>query len=627
MRAARLAALLTLPIAAAALAHAQQSAGPTPASGSPQATFKTAIDVVSLDVSVLDRNDRPVRGLTVDDFVVLENGKPQSIAAFHQIDVPAPVTPPAAWMRDIGEDVVSNDIDTRRLVVIVLDDAYTGIDDGESVRARVIARAIVDQLGPVDLAAVAFSFLGTAQNFTADRARLLAAIDSYVPRNWTPEGSLGFDRGSSGGAGPPLGCRFKRGGCLVDLLKHIGTLLETAPGGRKIVTLISALGTMAVDLDVRERLTPMQEMFRALQRANVTVFAFDPRGLTLRPRADDVMSITDATGGWTIADTNEPEAHVARAFEQSASYYLLGFRSDDPRRDGRFRKLEVRVNRPDVRVRTRSGYFALRDERAKRSAATPLVRTLEHGLPGRDLPMRLNVAAFAMPGRREAAVTFVATLLDKASTSGGGRLELLATAFDTRWKERDTHRQAMIVRPVMNDGEELEFDVLSRLTLRPGRYEVRLAADSDGRTGSVIVNIDVPDFHGSVLALSDVLLARASSPVAGDARLLADLVPVTPTAMRVFTPADRVDVFARVYQGRDRALRRAAVIARITNDRDQAVHGKRIELDAQAFGSRREADFRERLPLSQLERGRYVLTLEAQAGGQRARRDVRFEVR
>ena len=621
-----LALIMLLPVACPIL-RAQQSGGPAQTAGAPQATFKTGIDVISLDVSVLDKNSRPVHGLAAKDFVVLENGRPQSVVAFLPVEVPAPIPPSAPWLRDVGEDVVSNDVDTRRLVVIVLDDAYTGIDDGESVRARVVARAVVDQLGPVDLAAVAFSFLGTAQNFTADRSKLLAAIDSFIPRNWTPEAALSIDRGSSGGAGGPLACRLKLGGCLVDLLKQIGTLLETAPAGRKILALISAQGTMAVDVEVRERLTPMQEMFRALQRANVTVFAFDPRGLTLRPRADDLMSLTDATGGRTIADTNEPEAHVPGVFEQSASYYLLGFRSDDSRRDGRFRKLEVRVNRPDVRVRTRSGYFAPREERAKGSAATPLVRTLEHGMPGRDLPMRVNAATFALPGRREAAVTLAATLVDKGAASGDGRLELFAAAFDSGWKERGRHRQTMTIRSTKRDDSAVEFDVLSRLTLRPGRYEVRFAADRDGRTGSVILNVDVPDFYGNAVALSDILVERASAPIAGDTRLLADVVPVTPTAAREFLGTDRVTVFARVYQGRGRVLQRAVVTARILDERGQSVFEKQAELDVEAFGSGRAADFRDGLPLAQLEPGRYLLTIEAEAGSQRARRNVRFEVR
>jgi hypothetical protein len=358
------------------------------------------------------------------------------------------------------------------------------------------------------------------------------------------------------------------------------------------------------------------------------VFAFDPRGLSTDGRPDDLLSVADATGGRAIVNTNEPEAHVPGVFEQNASYYLLGFRSDDTRRNGHFRKLEVRVNRPDVRVRTRSGYFAPRDRRSRRSDTPPIVRTLERGIPGDGLPIRLNVAAFGIPGRREAAVTIVATLADEGGTPGDGRLELFTAAFDSGWKERGTHRQTMTIRRE-SGGEQgvVQFNVLSRLALRPGRYELRFAADRDGRTGSAILNVDVPDFHASPLSLSGALLEQASMPIAGDARLLADVVPVTPTARRAFSPGDQVRVFTRAYQGREHQLRPVTLAARIINERDETVWQTRAEIGVEAFGSRRAADWLERLPLTDLTAGRYLLTIEAEAGPSRARRDVRVEVR
>lgn len=177
---------------------------------SPQEAFRTGIDLVQLDVSVLDRDGRPVRGLTADDFTVLENGRPQPIVAFTPIDVPPPSTPRAPWMRDVPVDIVSNEQETRRIVVIVMNDGFTGTDRGESTSARTVARTVIDQLGPADLAAVVFTFMGTNQNFTTDRVKLRKAIESFVPRN-------------SADAGVPLGCGNRRGGCAVDTLVNIAT--------------------------------------------------------------------------------------------------------------------------------------------------------------------------------------------------------------------------------------------------------------------------------------------------------------------------------------------------------------------------------------------------------------------
>ena len=50
-------------------------------------TFRSGVDLVHLDVSVLDRDRRPVKGLTAADFTILEDGKPQPVAAFSEVDL------------------------------------------------------------------------------------------------------------------------------------------------------------------------------------------------------------------------------------------------------------------------------------------------------------------------------------------------------------------------------------------------------------------------------------------------------------------------------------------------------------------------------------------------------------
>src|SRR6266540_163973 len=90
-------------------------------------TFRTGVDVVELDVTVLDKDRHPLQGLTAADFTILEHGKPQPIVAFSVIDVPAPVQASAPWIRDAEFDVVSN-VESRRLVTIVMDDAYTTLE-------------------------------------------------------------------------------------------------------------------------------------------------------------------------------------------------------------------------------------------------------------------------------------------------------------------------------------------------------------------------------------------------------------------------------------------------------------------------------------------------------------------
>ena len=87
----------------------------------PQVTFRTGIDLIQVDVSVLDKDRHPVRGLTAADFILLEDGKPRPIVSFAEIHVPAPIVPPTGWMADVAPDVVTNTHPTGRLVVIAHD--------------------------------------------------------------------------------------------------------------------------------------------------------------------------------------------------------------------------------------------------------------------------------------------------------------------------------------------------------------------------------------------------------------------------------------------------------------------------------------------------------------------------
>jgi VWFA-related protein len=146
-------------------------------------------------------------------------------------------------------------------------------------------------------------------------------------------------------------------------MKNVGAYLASIGPERKLVMLISSNPAVAIR-DDPARPGPLKEMLQALQRANVAVYAFDPQGLTrrdtdeARQSRDDLLSISEATGGRGITGTNAPESLVRDVFRQNSSYYLLGFRPSHTTRDGRFHRISVRVKQPDVTVRTRSGYYA-----------------------------------------------------------------------------------------------------------------------------------------------------------------------------------------------------------------------------------------------------------------------------
>jgi len=402
-------------------------------------TFRTGVDIVELDVTVVDKDRRPIRGLTAADFTILERGKPQPVVAFAAIDVPPPVRASAPWLREAPLDVVTNASENRRIVTILMDDAYTRFDSDVAKRAKKIALDALDQLGPADLASVIFTFQGRSQNFTADREKLRAAVESYVPK--------------TSSAGPPVSCLLQLHSCDVRALMTVASSLRLAPPGRKIAILIGggrafSFGEMGRAMSRNEG-PDLQDMFRDLQRANITVYSFDAHGLengsmsaenrSPQPMTlshnESLYSFAESTGGRAVSNTNDPAALVPVAFQESSSYYLIGFQSSDVATGGKFHKIEVKVGRAGVDVRTRNGYFAPFKERASAETLT--------GLPTGDLLMDATAAVLAAPGRAGSEVIVAGHL----QLPVPGSVELTTTSYDLDGKSHGMQSQTMTLNP------------------------------------------------------------------------------------------------------------------------------------------------------------------------------------
>ena len=140
--------------------------------------FRSRTDLVEWSVSVLDQEGRPVRRLSAAAFRVFEDDLERPVHALAEVEVPEAVPAAAAWLRGAPTDVETNDVGDKRLIVIIMDDASYG-QERMAMQARELGRSVVDRLGPADLAAVVFTGANArnAQGFTADKGRLLRAID------------------------------------------------------------------------------------------------------------------------------------------------------------------------------------------------------------------------------------------------------------------------------------------------------------------------------------------------------------------------------------------------------------------------------------------------------------------
>lgn len=176
----RLAAALAL--VAATYAVVVQGFSPARRLATQQPTFRSGVDLVQVDVVVVDKEGHPIRGLKQTDFTVLDRGKPQTIAAFQELDRDRAAEPPSLPIaRATRLDVSSNQAaQSGRLVVMVVDDLH--IYRERTDNAREIARNVVQRLGPDSSMAVLFTSGEHSTQVTGDQAALAAAVDTLKGR-------------------------------------------------------------------------------------------------------------------------------------------------------------------------------------------------------------------------------------------------------------------------------------------------------------------------------------------------------------------------------------------------------------------------------------------------------------
>jgi VWFA-related protein len=651
------------------------------APSNPPPTFRVGVDVVQVDVSVLDKQRNPVRGLTASEFIVLEDGKARPVVAFSPVDLPEEpnARPAAPWLRDVPPDVTTNDVRPEgRLVVIMFDWSIRFMDQ---TLARRIATAAVNQLGPGDLAAVIFTSAfvngGTPQNFTADRARLFDAINRpfAVAMQNPPPGSPFHDPRNKNDLmiDDPEGyesgecyCRV----CVPEAIARVADAVRDVRGRRKTLLFIGTYVRLFESLqgpasrqgpaftpglggrpvvhpgvcsgylkDAREKMT------RATSLANLTVHTLDPVGLETdfnsplggsigaqMDRRDDLTALADTTGGRAVMNTNNPETLMPAVFAESRSYYLLAFAPADLNGKGKLHKIEVRVNRPGFSVRTRAGYYT-GETRAKGIAPTLMspetAAVLADVLPRTDVPLRVAVAPFSMPGKPESAVAIVLGVEQRGSSAEAGRtalVKVLAAAFDRNGRSVQSEEQTVGLTRTPNGGAAY-YEVLSRLELKPGRYEVRVAFDGgSAERASVYTYVDVPDFAQQPLSLSGIVV-HADLPIrSAPPDAFTKLLPIVPTARRDFARADRASAFLRVYQKSKDAAQPADVTATIQDASGRTLLSEHASMTPDRFAVDHSSDYRLQLPLERLEPGEYLLTIEATQGKHTARRGVRFAV-
>lgn len=632
-------------------------------------TFRIATNIVQFDVTVLGPDQRPLHGLTRDDFTLLEEGVEKEILGFGEVTIPDAADAPA-WVRDETPDVRTA-LDGR-VLIFLLDDALTPHDTQTLNRVQIVKRLageVIDRMGPTDVAAVLCTFdTRCAQDFTSDRQLLKQSIGRFTPKMF-PMGAVAYhwDRQASGTAGSLA----KYLADLVGRRKAIIYVTPRQPSRPLIWPPIASRGSLEANVSEQATIRAFESAIRAM----VTVYTLDSAGLlplidrdSTKPLPGLVSlqaqrrlhidangnstapvpegptrftgpprSLSFETGGFTVSRPSEFMDGVTQIFRETGSYYLLGYEpSPDKTRTynmlSGFRSVEVRVKRPDVQIRSHQGLIPVSrpsGPEAPKSAASALAGIL----PDPGLPLRVAVAPFATVdsknGRFDTTLAIVLGIQEPAASSPtADRLEVEFRAFTQRGDARATSTQRVDVT-IPRSPHAAYAEVLAELPLKPGLYALRFSADSKrlGQRGSVYSDVEIPDFANAPLSMSGVMLAVNSGPVPTPRDLFAKLAPIVPTTTRDLNALQVATAFLRIYEKRSAQPRPVLLTTTMLNEIGGIVNSQTDTIEADRFVATRSVDFQYRVPSATLPGGRYLVRFEAKTGTAAAKRSLQIVIK
>ena len=550
--------LLMLP-----LLHAQEK----PADNSTSSfVLKVQSDLVLTNVVVRDRKTGDVvRGLTQKDFTVLENGKPQAIESFdfESIDQAAPFNE-ATVSGKAGQPILGKGngsgvatgeaLRNHRLVILFFD--LTSMQPEDLQRSVEAARNYISkQMQPADLvAAVSLdSALTVDQDFTANKQLLLAALTRYSGTQ-----QAGYGAGANATTNQVEDASsFTPDESEYNDLNTDRQLFAIAQISKSLAYINQKKSLLyfsgGVQRDGIENQASLRAAANAAVRANLSIYSVDTRGLqAISPLGDastgsirgvsaynggafqnnldanfnsqEVLSTLAAdTGGRFYGDSNDFAPAFQAVERDTAAYYLVGFRSSNPMRDGRYRKLQIKVDRADVKLEYRPGYYAPADYQHSNheDRERQLTEQLQSDLPATDVPVYLAAYYFQLaPGRYYIPVSLIVPGSQIPFVKGGDRdkatLDIIGEVKNPAGRiDGDIRQTVKLAIDQQQQVAHKNVQYSTSFTLPPGTYHLKFVVreNETGHMGSFETDIRVPDLSKSAMKLSSVVLASQRQPV------------------------------------------------------------------------------------------------------------------
>ncbi len=529
------------------LARPQQE--DTSQSGQSQFIIKTQTQLVLEAVTVKDKNGISVEGLTERDFVVTEDGAPQtiSICEFQKLNnaLLPPVSPRPisreGMVSQIGQSRFSasrtGDIkyQDRRLLVLYFD--LMTMSENDRYRAFTAGRKFIQsQMAEPDLVAIMIfsrSAVRVLMDFTGDREKLDQAIQTLMIRKEGNDGDEFInapDTAAAFGQNPDEFSLFNTDRQLAALQTAV-KMLSSLSERKSFVYFAGGLRLNGMENQAQLRAT-----INAAIRSNVNLYPVDARGLmaeaplgdATKPSPGGIGMFTGAssiarisafqqsqdllytlaadTGGKALLDYNDLSRGIVDAQLAVSSYYLLGYYTTNPAPDGKFRRIKITLaDGQSARLDYRQGYYAAKQ--FSKFTAADKERQLEEALmlgdPITDLTIAMEVNYFKLNSAEyfvPVTVKIPGSELVLAKETGSERtlIDFIGEVRDdygtvysnlrdkVSFKVKGETASALLKSPI-------EFDC--GFTLLPGKYVIKILARNaeTGRIGTYQTSFAIPN--------------------------------------------------------------------------------------------------------------------------------------
>jgi len=518
-----------------------QRTSPTPPPADDDEIVKISTDLIQIDVTVTDRDGNIVKDIKPGEIEIYENGEKQEISNFSFISnvKEAPATPgnvPVSTMR--AERV-------KRTIALVIDDFGLAQDSIYQAR-RAVKKFVDEQMKDGDIVAIIRASSGSSalQQFTNDKRLLYAAIEKirFNPYAYYTLGTASqvlaekSDRSKDdkkNDANDTVETReniFENG--TLGAVNYVVRGMQEMPG-RKSILLISdgfvlyeggettGFGKYNQDSssfkETSRQLDGLRTLLDLASRSSVVINTMDAGGL--RPSAtrqqEGLRFMAKQTGGIAILNENNLAGGIRKVLDDQ-SYYLVGYTPSDETFDAnlrRFNKLEVKVTRPGLVVRYRSGFFSVAEEKLKRKEMTyaqSLINALKSPFGAADITVSLN--ALFNPSSEGSSVRMLLhvqardlTFTDEPDGTKKVVFEVVAASYNSKALPVEKYNK---VHTLYFKKTAFESVLRKGFVKKPGAYQIRVAlADiAAKKIGSASQFIEVPNLEKDTVILSGVIL-------------------------------------------------------------------------------------------------------------------------